>query len=165
MRSVFRTLVVAAALVSLVSCRQADGSLPTPPAEIQEELKDVARDLQNIASARDPQAASDLQSDLRKYVRRKSATPAVEELARRTATAINGVNLGEQDAQRLTHNLWLVVSAVEISGRQVEGLQNDVQSLLVSVGTPQDRAEQVAAQVGQVQQAVTDRPRRWYEFF
>ena len=158
-------LLVAAMLASVSACRQADGSVPTPSAETQEELIDVSRDLQYIASGRDPAAPKYLASDLRKYARRATARPAVEELAQRTAAAVTGVTLGEQDAQRLTHNLWLTVAAREISERQVEGLQSDMQALLLSVGVPQNRAEPVAAQMGEVQRAVTDRPRRWYELF
>ncbi len=158
-------LLVLVTLVSVSACRQADGPVPTPSAETQEELGDVARDLQYIASGRDPEAPKYLASDLRKYARRESAEPAVDELARRTTTAVTGVNLGEQDAQRLTHNLWLSVAAREISERQIEGLQNDMEALLLSIGTPQHRAGQVAALVGEVQRAVPARPRRWYELF
>jgi hypothetical protein len=156
---------VAAALASVSACRQADGPVPTPSAETQEELADVARDLQYIASGSDPAAPTYLESDLAKYAQRASAEPVVVELARRTSVAVSGVKLAEQDAQRLTHNLWLSVAAREISERQVEGLQGDMQALLLSIGVPQDRAEQVAAQVGEVQRAVSDRPRRWYEVF
>jgi hypothetical protein len=52
-----------------------------------------------------------------------------------------------------------------LSERQIETLQNDVQALLMSVGIAEENAQQVAAQVGDVQVAVTDRPRRWYELF
>jgi len=158
-------VLVAAALASVSACRQADGPVPTPSAETQEELADVARDLQYIASGGDPAAPKYLESDLIKYARRGSAEPVVVELARRTSAAVSGVKLADQDAQRLTHNLWLSVAAREISERQVEGLQGDMQALLLSIGVPQDRAEQVAAQVGEVQRAVSDRPRRWYELF
>jgi hypothetical protein len=40
-----------------------------------------------------------------------------------------------------------------------------VQSLLMSAGIAEPNAQQVAAQVGDVQRAISDRPRRWYEFF
>jgi hypothetical protein len=158
-------VLAAVTLVSVPACRQADGPVPTPSAETQEELVDVARDLQYIASGSDPAAPEYLEADLRKYARRESAGPAAEELARRTSAAVTGLMLGDQDAQRLTHNLWLSVAARDISERQVEGLQSDMQSLLLSVGAPQDRAELVAAQVAEVQRAVSDRPRRWYELF
>ena len=83
----------------------------------------------------------------------------------RVAKALAGINVDEQAAQRLTHMLWLSAEARELSERQIEVLQNDVQSLLISVGVAQENADLVAAQVGEVQVAVTERPRRWYELF
>ena len=147
------------------ACRQADGPIPTPSESVQEELHDVGRDLQNVASGRDPAAPKDLEQDLRKYVRRPTSAPAVDELSRRTATVLPGKNLPDQAAQQLAHDLWLSMAAREASEKQIEGLQNDVQSLLMSIGVAEDGARQVAAQVGEVQSAETDRPRRWYEFF
>ncbi len=153
------------AVVLLVSgCRQPDGPVPTPNATVQEELVDVTRDLQYIAAARDAQAPKDLTEDLRKYAPRPAA-PAVDELSRLTAAALVDSQLTEQAAQRLTHNLWVSVAARDMSERQVESLQNDTQFLLVSVGVAEGRAQEVAVQVGEVQRAVTDRPRRWYELF
>jgi hypothetical protein len=157
--------LIGAVVLGLSGCRQPDGPVPTPDATVQEELGDVARDLRDIATARDPQASQNLADDLRKYAQRPSAVPAVDELSRRTAGAVAGSQLTEQAAQRLTHNLWLSVAARDISERQIESLQNDTQSLLASVGIPEERAQQVAVQVGEVQRAVTSRPRRWYEFF
>lgn len=157
--------LICASVLILAGCRQPDGQVPTPDAVVSEELGDVARDLQYIANARDPEAPKNLADDLRKYAQPSSAVPAVDELSRRTAGALAGTQLTEQAAQRLTHNLWLSVAARDISERQVESLQNDTHSLLVSVGISEDRAEQVAVQVGEVQRAVTGRPRRWYELF
>jgi hypothetical protein len=157
--------VLALAALPLAGCRQADGPIPMPDAAAQEELGDVARDLEGVSTGRDPQAPQNLADDLRKYARRPAAVPTVDELSRRTADAVRGSKLTEQGAQRLTHNLWLSVAARELSERQVENLQNDTQSLLVSVGVPEDRAQRVAAQVGEVQRAVNNRPRRWYELF
>jgi hypothetical protein len=149
----------------LGACRQGDGPVPTPDQTRQEELVDVTRDLQNIASGRDPEGPRNLADDLRKYAAGPAAVPAVDELSTRTARAVGGRNLAEQDAQRLAHNLWLSVAAREMSERQIETLQNDVQALLISVGVAEEGAQQVAAQVGEVQSAVTLRPRRWYELF
>lgn len=165
MRSVAGIFLVAAVMVSLGGCRQADGPVPTPSQTYQEELVDVARDLQNVASGRDPNARGDLADDLRKYTDKPSARPLVDELSARTATAISGRDLAEQDAQRLAHNLWVSVYAKDLSERQIETLQNDMQALLVSLGAAEDSAQQVAAQVGEVQGSVTLRPRRWYELF
>ena len=57
------------------------------------------------------------------------------------------------------------VGAKDLSERQIETLQNDVQAHLVSLGVGEESAQQVAAQVGEVQSSVTLRPRRWYELF
>ena len=165
MRSRARYVLVVVAGLSLGACRQADGPLPAPSQAVQEELVDVTRDLQNVAASSDPQAPQDLVDDLQKYAQRPSARPAVNELSRRTASVIAGVNLTEQDAQRLAHTLWLSVAARELSERQIGTLQNDLQALLMSVGVTEANAQQVAAQVGDVQGVVTNRPRRWYELF
>ena len=165
MKSCARYVVIVIAGLSLGACRQADGPIPAPNQTVEGELVDVTHDLQNIAASRDPQAPKDLADDLRKYTFRSDAEPAVDQLSQRTATVLPGVELTEQAAQRLAHNLWLSVTALELSERQVETLQNDVQSLLMSVGVADENAEQVAAQVGEVQSAVTDRSRRWYELF
>ena len=146
-------------------CRQPDGEVPAPNATVQEELVDVSRDLQYIASGNDPGAANDLAADLRKYTSRTAAVAAVDELSARAAAAVGGSKLTQQTADQLAHQLWVSVAARDMSERQVEGLQNETQSLLVSIGIADDRAAQVAAQVGEVQRAVTDRPRRWYELF
>jgi hypothetical protein len=163
-----RSTVLIAALilvaVSATACRQGDGPVPAPNPIVQEELIDVRRDLENAASA-NPDAPEELAHDLRKYVIRPSATAAVDELSRRTASVLSKSKLTEQSAQQLAHNLWVTVSARELSERQVETLQNEMQSLLMSVGVAEQNAQQVAAQVGDVQRAVGDRPRRWYELF
>ena len=159
-----RVGVVVGAVLMVSGCRQPDGPVPTPNDNVQEELVDVSRDLQNIAAGRDPEALQDLAADLSKYAG-PTAKPTVEELSRRTASAVAGTELTEQAAQRLTHNLWLAITARDISERQIESLQNDTQSLLMSIGVAEDPAHEVALQVGEVQRAVTDRPRRWYELF
>ena len=149
----------------LAGCRQSDGPMPTPGAQAKEDLEDIRHDLEFIANGRDPQAPEYLADDLRKYARRASAVPAVDELSRRAATVIPGSKLTEQDGQRLAHSLWQSVMAIETSERQIETMQNDMQALLMSIGVAEAGAQRVAAQVGEVQRAVNDRPRRWYELF
>lgn len=139
--------------------------MPTPNQNVQDDLHDISRDLAYIASGSDPAAPTDLAYDLKKYVTREEAGPAVEELSRRTAGAVASKKLPEQTAQRLAHTLWLSIAATDMSDRQVEGLQGDAQSMLVSIGVADADAQQVAAQVGEVQRAVTRRQRRWYEWF
>jgi hypothetical protein len=164
MKSVVRAAIIILPLVA-AGCRQPDGPVPTPNENAQDDLYDISRDLTYIATGSDPAAPNDLTDDLRKYVTRDEAVPVVEELSRRTAGVLANKKLPEQTAQRLAHTLWLSIAATEISERQIEGLQNDTQSMLVSVGVADTEAEQVAAQVGEVQRAVTRRQRRWYEWF
>jgi hypothetical protein len=73
--------------------------------------------------------------------------------------------LPEQSAQRLAHSLWVSIAARELSERQVETLKSDMQLMLTSLGVAESNAQLVAAQVGDVQGAVGDRARRWYELF
>lgn len=150
--------------VSLAACRQPDAPMPMPNATVEEELLDVKKDLQNVAG-NNPTAPQELADDLRKYAVRPAARPAVDELTKRTTTVLVGRNVSEQLADRLARSLWTTIAAREISERQVEALQNDVRSMLVSIGVAEEGAMQVATQVGEVQKAVTNRPRRWYEFF
>ncbi len=149
----------------LGACRQADGELPTPGAVVQEELADVVRDLQSVATGRDSQALRDLADDLRKYASRPQAEPAVDELSRRAAAAVRGLELPDQAAQRMAHSLWASIAARELSERQVESMKNDMRLFLVSAGVSEANAELVSTQVGDVQGAVSARPRRWYEVF
>src|SRR5687768_11448970 len=158
-------LLIGALAVFGGGCRQADGPVPAPTQIHQEELVDVARDLQNVATGRDPNGPKDLADDLRKYTEKPAARPLVDELSSRTAKAIAGRELPEQDAQRLAHNLWVAVYAKDLSEKQIETLRNDMQAHLVSRGVGEESAQQVAAQVGEVQSSVTLRPRRWYELF
>jgi tRNA U34 5-methylaminomethyl-2-thiouridine-forming methyltransferase MnmC len=165
MRSLACALLIVTLTGFLGGCRQADGPVPTPSQTYQEELVDVARDLQNVASGRDPNGPNDLANDLRKYTEKPAAKPLVDELSARTAKALQGRDLADQDAQRLAHNLWVSVYAKELSERQVEALQNDMQALLTSLGASEESARQVAVQVGEVQSWIGRRPRRWYELF
>jgi hypothetical protein len=160
-----RAVLLIAMLSIVLGCRQADGPVPTPTENHQKELVDVARDLQNVASGRDPNGPVDLAQDLRKYTDKPAARPLVDELSARTVKALQGRDLADQDAQRLAHNLWVSVYAEDLSERQVETLQNEMQSLLMSLGVGEEAAQQVAAQVGEVQGSISVRPRRWYELF
>ncbi len=159
-------VILMVTFASMAGCRQADGTVPTPSADRQLEIVDISRDIQNIASGRDPQAPEDLADDLRRYTEeRQSATSAVTELSRRAATALAGREVPAQAAQQLAHHFWLAISARDLSDRQVESLQNDVQTLLGTLGVPEEQASLVAAQIADVQDVATDRTRRWFEVF
>ena len=164
MKSTVHYAIILVSALALGACRQADGPMPPVNAEIQNELLDISHDLQNVAR-RDPAGPEDLAHDLGKYPRQSDEMPAVNELTRRTSNVLVGKTVNEQAGQRLAHSLWTTVAARELSERQVETLHNDLQSILVSIGVAEPQAQQVAAQVGEVQKAVGDRPRRWYEFF
>ena len=162
-----RTCIVLVVSVGLSSgaCSQAEGPVPTPSADVLVELDDVARDLQNVASARDPQARQELADDLRKYADAPDAEAAVDDLSRRTAAVLAGVDLAEEPAQRLAESLWRSVVSSELSEQQVETLQSEVLSLLMAEGVAEESAQQVVAQIGEVQGTVATRSRRWYELF
>jgi hypothetical protein len=160
-----RLAIAATALLFLTACRQAESPLPTPDEDVREELNDVRRDLQDIASNRDAAAGDALAQDVRKYVVRPSAVPAVDEMTRLTAAALPGRIVPDEAGDKLAYSLWVAATARELSESQIEALQNDVQAQLVALGVPQDSAQAIGAQVGRVQGAVTDRQRRWYELF
>lgn len=166
MRPLFRVALIAAVLV-LPGCRQSDGDVPAPNADAQGEIRDISRDILNIASGSDPQAPKDLTDDLLRYTmdKRTSANGAVTDLARQTAEALAGRTVPEQSAQQLALHFWVAVTARELSERQIETLQSDVQALFGSVGVPEGQAVALAGQIGDVQQLATDRARRWYEVF
>ena len=160
----FRRALILLVALSVGACRQADGPIPTPNAATQNEIDDMSRDLRGIA-ARDAESQKWLADDLQKYTEDSSLYPAFNELARRTSAVVQGTKLSEQAAKQLAHDLWLAVSAREMSERQVEALQMDFQTVLVSAGVPEPNVQPVTEQVVEVQRLVTMRPRRWYEFF
>ena len=152
--------------LTLAGCRQADGPVPAPDESVREDLGDARKDLEYIATGYDPSASKDLAADLGKYVdEMPPAAAAVDELSRRLAGVVAQKKLPEQTGDQLALNLWLAIQARQMSERQVESLQNDTQSLLMSVGITEENAQQVAAQIGEVQRLVTTRQRRWYELF
>ena len=166
MRSMLRMLPVMLAVATLSACRQADGEVPTPDANRQAEIQDISRDILNVASGRDPQAAEDLAYDLRRYTQeRPTAEGPVIELARRTSEALAGREVAPQAAEQLAQHYWLAITARELSDRQVEDLQADVQSLLETSGLSAEQATPISTQIGEVQKVATDRQRRWYEVF
>ena len=166
MRSPVHFALLALMALTLAGCRQADGPVPTPDDSVLEDLGDVRKDLEYIATGYDPSASKDLAEDLRKYVdEMPPAAAAVDELSRRVADVVAQKKLPEQTGDQLALNLWLAIQARQISERQVESLQNDTQALLMTVGITEENAQQVAAQIGEVQRLVTARQRRWYELF
>jgi hypothetical protein len=154
--------VVAVAL-SLAACRQADGPLPPATGTVPNELGDISRDLQNLASG-NAEGPKDLADDIGHYAEGTSGgQAAAAELSRRLGQALTGKTFTLAQALPLAHSCWASVASRQLSEKQVENLQNDMTSQLMSLGVQEQQAQNVAAQVGVVQQAVTARHRRWYE--
>lgn len=157
-----RAVLVIAAL-SLAACRQADGPLPPATGTVPNELGDISRDLQNLASG-NPDGPKDLSDDLGHYAEgAPGGPPAAAELSRRLGQALTGKNFTLAQALPLAHTCWVAVAGRQLSEKQVENLKNEMKSQLMSVGVADPQAQTVADQVGVVQQAVTGRHRRWYE--
>jgi hypothetical protein len=159
-----RQVFIVAAMALLVGCRQADGPLPVVDAEVKNRLGDISRDLISVAT-RQADAPKDLSDDLKVFAQSPEAEKAATQLARRLADVVPGSRLNDQAADRLAHNCWTALAAQQMSQRQVETLQNDMEGLLASIGVSEQNAHEVAAELGQVQNVVTERKRRWYEVF
>ena len=159
--SAFALIVVFA--LSFVGCRQADGALPATTGTVPNELGDISRDLQNLASG-SPDGPTDLSDDLSHYAEGTNGGPAAAlELSRRLGQALSGKTFKLADAMPLAHTCWVAVAGRQLSEKQIENLQNEMKSQLMMLGVDEPQAQDVAAQVGVVQQAVTARHRRWYE--
>lgn len=164
MQTLIRCALVAALVASATACRQSDGAAPTPTEDQRNEIGDLARDMINLVN-KDPEAPKDLENDIVKYGETDEAVEQAQELTRRLIDALNVARLEEQTAQRLAHSLWVGVTATQYSQRQVEALQADVKSILLSTGVTDQGAEAVAQQLGAVQKEITNNPKRWYQVF
>ena len=161
----FRFLSVAVFVaVALSGCRQGDGALPVPEGDDAGRITDLEHNLDNISRG-DPQASKDLADDLTVYSPAEpDAKAAVAELANRTAAALSGRSLSEAATEELARQLWMTVRATELSERQVQSLQAEVQTGLTAAGVPMDRVEPLTTQIAEVQRFV-GQPRRWYQWF
>jgi hypothetical protein len=161
---ILRGLCLAAALLA-AGCRQGEGTMPRAEGDVPNRIGDLSRDLMSMAGGQ-AQARQDLAEDLRVFLDRKpDAVPIVNDLSQRTGDALSGKTLTDQNSQKLAQQLWVAVSARDLSEKQVETLKNDYQATLTAVGVPQQGAQQAAAQIEAVQKAVGERNRRWYELF
>lgn len=145
----------------------ADGPVPVADKEVPGRLSDLAADLQNITAGH-AEATKDLSDDLQVFVdidEKPDAAPAIEELSRRVAAGIASIDVDEAGRQRVARQLWLVVAGHEYSDKQLENLQADLHSAMLSVKASEQHAQAVASQAIAVQQQVRDRQRRWYEVF
>jgi hypothetical protein len=161
-RQIAYAFVFAAAL-QFAACRQADGPMPETTPETANQLGDISRDLQNLASGT-PAGPQDLAEDISHYAQdTDNGQASAAELARRLGQALTGKSFKLAQAMPVAHSCWVTVAARQLSEKQVDSLKNEMKQQLMALGVNEQQSQSVADQVGVVQQAVTARHRRWYE--
>lgn len=150
------------------ACRMADGPVPNPKAdEVPNQLGDLGRDLSSVVNG-DTQARQDFVDDMLVFVDVKKSPAAegpVKTMATQVIDAVVATKATEAVTAPLLERLYVVVSARQLSEGQLKTLQEDVQAAASRMGLDDVKARALAAQAGIVQQAVTERHRRWYEVF
>jgi hypothetical protein len=161
-RQIAYAIILAVAL-PLSACRQADGPMPASTDATANEIGDISRDLQNLASG-NPGGPTDLSEDIGHYAEgTNGGQAAAAELSRRLGEALTGKMFKLAQAMPVAHTCWVTVAGRQLSEKQIESLKDEMKSELMSLGANEQQAQSVADQVGVVQQAVTARHRRWYE--
>jgi hypothetical protein len=164
MKSV-RLLALFLTVLALGGCRQPDGAMPVPAGDDPGRITDLMGDLDSISRG-DADGQESLTEDLLIFTQGKpQADAAVKELGTRTAAALKGRSLADEPTKAYANQLYLTVRAWRLSERQVKTLQTDVQTTLTSGGIPMEAAQPIVDQVAEVQRAVNETPRRWYQWF
>ena len=149
--------------LSLTTCRMADGPLPPATGDVPNEIDELSRDLLGVAN-HDPAALDDLLKDVTHYAEGNAAgQTAAADLSRQLAEALGGKTFMSSEAVPLARSCWVAVAGRQLSEMQVENLQSDFKSQLMTLGVDEPQAQALATQAGVVQRAVTVRHRRWYE--
>ncbi len=162
-------LVIVVCLCALVgACRMADGPLPDPKEpEAANELGDLGRDVANVLAG-DPQGRQDFTEDLLGFAdltTKPAAEAPIRELASQVLAAAVATKPSEAAAAPLLEQLYVAISARQLSEGQIKALEENVQAAASGMGLDDVKARALSAQAGIVQQAVTERHRRWYEVF
>jgi hypothetical protein len=164
--SVKRTLacaIVFGMTLSVAACRQADGPMPPTTDSVSNEIGDISRDLRTLAGG-SSDAANDLSADISHYAEgTNGGQAAAVELSRRVGDAVTGKSFTVEQALPVAHTCWVAVAGRQLSEMQVDDLKGQMKSQLLALGASESQAQLAADQVGVVQQAVTQRHRRWYE--
>lgn len=150
--------------LAAAGCRQPDGQAPTPTADQTNEIGDIARDMINVVN-KDPQGPEDLRADLSKYGQDAEATAQIDAFARQLTGALADARLDDATAERLAKTLWVAVTARDLSARQIDALEQELEDVLASAGVPEERAQPIANRLDEMQRAITDNPKRWYQVF
>jgi cation diffusion facilitator CzcD-associated flavoprotein CzcO len=157
-------IAVTVTMLGAAACRQPDGTMPMPDAEQVDRIEDLSRDLQNLA-ARNETAAKELADDLEVIGRMPVPAERVQELVRALETSLQGKTLTEDAAKRLAESMFLVMSARQLSDRQIETLQTEVTAQVKALGADEATATNVASAAGRLQEDVRANRRRWYQWF
>ncbi len=154
-------LVLVAAL-GAAGCKQGDGALPAKNADVPNRLGDLQRDLAAVVGG-DQQAIQDLSDDLLVFTDEPEGQMATRVLANTVCTMLVKRPVNDETQAKIVNLLWTAVAARELSERQVDGLKDELRNTLLGVRVTQPDANLAAGRVGDVQNAVTLRTRRWYE--
>jgi hypothetical protein len=148
--------------VCVTACRQPDGAWPAENGDTPNRLHDLTRDLQSVAGG-EAEAPKDLADDLAVFAEKPAGVSAARNLADGVSATIRKRSASEDACKQIASILWKSVASRQLSARQVDSLKDDMRGVLTSLGVSQAEANVVADRIGQTQEAVTVRTRRWYE--
>jgi hypothetical protein len=154
-------LVLVAAL-GAGGCKQGDGPLPAKANDVPNRLTDLQRDLAAVVGG-EQQAIQDLTDDLLVFTDEPEGQMATKALATTVCSMLLKRAVNDETQAKIVNLMWTAVAARELSERQVDGLKDEMRNTLLSVGVTQPDANLAAGRVGDLQNAVTLRTRRWYE--
>ena len=160
MRGTVLTLVLV--LTVSTACKQGDGELPAKAGDVPNRLSDLKRDLEAVIGG-DQRAVQDLTDDLNVFTEEPEGQSATRALANTVSPMLMNRMLNDEAMTRIVTVMWTAVAARELSERQIDALKDEMRNVLTSVGVSQPDANLAAGRVGDVQNAVTLRTRRWYE--
>jgi hypothetical protein len=161
MRRIVHVLVLVVA-VSAGGCKQGDGSFPVKTGDVPNRLSDLKRDLEAVVGG-DQTATKDLADDLAVFADTEEGRAAVSALSNTISPVLVKRTLTDEAMTRIVTVMWTASAARDLSERQVDGLKDEMRTVLTSAGVSQADANLVAGRLGDVQNAVTLRTRRWYE--
>jgi hypothetical protein len=161
MRVILSALLLIAAL-GAVACKQGDGPMPAKIKDVPNRLEDLHRDLSAVVGG-EQQAVQDLADDLLVFTEEPDGQTATKALATTVCSMLVNRKVNDETQKKIVDLLWTSVAARELSERQVDALKDDMRNTLLSAGVTQPDANLAAGRVGDVQNAVTLRTRRWYE--
>jgi hypothetical protein len=161
MRAIVYALVLAAAF-SAGGCKQGDGSLPAKTGDVPNRISDLKRDLETVVAG-DQSAVKDLADDLSVFTEEPEGHAAIRALLNTVCPMLIKRPLNDEAMTRIVTVMWTAAAARDLSERQVDGYKDEMRNVLTSVGVTQTDANLAAGRIGDVQKAVTQRTRHWYE--